>query len=315
MTPSALTVGPGATRDSRGARVIEPAPNEAFHMRSIHALRHTFHLHPLMELPALAGLAKRLIPTKQCRFVKPGLTADAAFQHEASDHAGRSIDEVFERLEEPASWLALYNVETDPEYRGFLDEVTHCVRGLVEPEQSGIRSVGGFIFISAPPSVTPFHIDRENNFWLQVRGRKIMNVWDAEDREAVAGVHVDNFIAYGGLDQVKLRDGVITRSREFDVGAGDGVYFPATSPHMTRSEPGWAKPGDGISISIGVVCYTDQTRQDAYAHAGNLLLRKLGLSPQHPRQSALADAFKRPLGRGFLAVKSSLQGYKPTLSF
>ena len=97
--------------------------------------------------------------------------------------------------------------------------------------------VGGFIFVSAPPSVTPFHIDRENNFWLQLRGRKSLTVWDRQDREVVPSEAVEKFILTGSLDDVKLADAMRSRGRVFDSGPGDGVFFPSTSPHMLAARP------------------------------------------------------------------------------
>jgi hypothetical protein len=132
----------------------------------------------------------------------------------------------------------------------------------VEREQGPISLETGFVFISAPPSVTPFHIDRENNFWLQMKGRKTLNVWEPTDRAVVASSEVDNFILYGS--NVTLREGYKERSHEFDVGPGDGVYFPSTSPHMTRTDNAWVRPGDGVSMSIGVNFYTHRTRRRAY---------------------------------------------------
>ena len=40
------------------------------------------------------------------------------------------------------------------------------------------------------------------------------------------------------------------------------------------AEPHWVKPGDGVSVSVGVVFYTDRTRRDANVHAFNHLLRQ-----------------------------------------
>jgi len=294
---------------------IQPTLPGAFSTQKVQAIRHNFDQHPLMQLPALARLAKALTPTKQCRYIKPGTKADSSFDHGDSDPQGRAVDEVFARIEEPGSWIALYNVETDPEYRGFLDEVIAGVRPLVEPQEPGIFSVGGFIFISAPPSVTPFHIDRENNFWLQVRGRKLMSVWDPTDRVVVSAKARNDFIVYAGLDDVKLREGFRERSHEFDVGPGDGVYFPSTSPHMTRCDPGWTAPGDGVSISIGVVFYTSVTRRTAYVHALNLQLRQLGWTPREPGESLWADRLKYPLGRAVVGLKKHLSGYKPRVGF
>ena len=242
---------------------VAPLTPGTFSTRKVQALRHDFHRHPLTQLPELARLAKALAPTRQCRFIKPDTSQASPFDHGDHDPQGRAIDEVFARIEEPGSWIALYNIETDPVYRGFLDEVVASVSALVEPQEPGIFNVGGFVFISAPPSVTPFHIDRENNYWLQVKGRKTKNVWNHTDRHVVAADTVDEFITYGSLDKVRLKDGFRERSHEFDVGPGEGVYFPSTSPHMTRTDPHWTKPGDGVSISIGVVFYTSATRRAA----------------------------------------------------
>lgn len=264
-----------------------------------------------MRLPELARLAKDLSATKQCRFITPDTQQASAFAHNAAAHDGRTIDEVFRRIEEPGSWVALYNVETDPVYRTFLAEVTACVRPLVDAQQPGMCNVGGFIFISAPPSVTPSHMDRENNFWLQVKGRKTMNVWDPTDRHVVGADTADEFILYGSLDKVRLKDGFRERSHEFDVGPGDGVYFPSTSPHMTRSDPGWVRAGDGVSISIGVVFYTDVTRRSANVHAWNHLLRRLGFSPREPGRSIGLDRLKYPFGRALIWFKKTFRDYKP----
>jgi mannose-6-phosphate isomerase-like protein (cupin superfamily) len=283
----------------------------AFSTHRIQPIHHNYHEHPLMQLPELAKLAKDLTATGQCRFIKRETQQSSEFLHGAEDTEGRSIDEVFARIEEPGSWVALYNVETHPAYREFLAEVTASVRKLVEPQQPGMFNVGGFIFISAPPSVTPFHIDRENNFWLQVKGRKTMNVWDHTDRHVVPAETVDKFIVHAGLEDVRLKDGFTERSHEFNVGPGDGVYFPSTSPHMTRSVPDWVRPGDGVSISIGVVFYTQVTRRSANVHAWNLFLRKLGLSPKEPGQSVWLDRLKYPFGRALVGFRKNLRGYRP----
>ena len=41
----------------------------------------------------------------------------------------------------------------------------------------------GFVFLSAPGSVTPTHVDPEHNLLLQVRGTKEMNVGRFPDAE------------------------------------------------------------------------------------------------------------------------------------
>lgn len=114
---------------------------------------------------------------------------------------------MFSRSEEPTSWIALFNIQTNPTNADFLRQVTDGLQPLIAHEQPGILGIGGFIFVPAPPSVPPFRIDRENNLWLQTHGREIMNVWDYRDRQVVAQHDVEKFIVYSGLENVQLRDG------------------------------------------------------------------------------------------------------------
>ncbi|MGA8009916.1 MAG: cupin [Thiomonas sp.] len=306
VRPDTLNVEPPASTYHVGAV-------DAAHFSSLRmgALRHDFDRHPLMQLPRLAQLAHDLMPSKQCRFIRPGTTQTSAFTHSSATPDGRDIDAVFAHIEEPGSWVALYDVQTDPQYAAFLDEVVASAHNLISREQPGLFRVAGFIFISAPPSVTPFHIDRENNLWLQIRGRKQMTVFDHRDRDVVAAREVENFIVDGSLGKVQLDEGLRPRGVDFDVATGDGVYFPATSPHMTRTTTDWVRPGDGVSISIGVVFYTAVTRHHARVHQCNRVLRNLGLDPVVPGLSPWRDAVIAPLGYAIAAARARWRGYSP----
>lgn len=287
----------------------------AFSTAKVCSIRHNYHEHPLMQVDRLAELAKSLMPNGQCRFIEPGTKQDSAFNHKAESSSGLGIEEIFRRIEEPGSWVALYNVQTDPAYDRFLWEALGSVKHLIERYEPGVFKVQGFIFISAPPSVTPFHMDRENNFWLQIRGRKTINIWEPFDSETVATSDVEDFIVHRTLAGVRLRDGAMDRSHEFDTSPGDGVYFASTSPHATRSDPQWTRPGDGVSISIGIVFYTSVTRRNANVHAFNRVLRRLGMNPQPPGKSAWLDKVKYPFGRAVVTLLRLLRGYSPPKGF
>lgn len=290
---------------------IVPVDPDKFGMSKISPLKHNLHEHPLMQLSSLASLAERLMPTKQCRFIERGMQQNSAFVHKDRSRDGEGVESVFRRIEEPGSWVALYSVQSDPLYRDFLNNITEQLRPFVEREQPGMYGMDGFIFISAPPSVTPFHIDRENNFWLQVHGRKVLNVWPHTDRVVVPGREVDRFIVTRSLDKVRLGDGFVPRSFELDAGPGDGAYFPATSPHMTRSDRRWTSAGNGVTVSIGMVFYTSVTRRHAYLHASNFLLRRLGLPVRSPGEGGALETLKYGLGRSLIWGMKKFKGYKP----
>jgi hypothetical protein len=280
----------------------------SFSTHKITALHHNFHEHPLFQVPELVKLGKELAPLSQCRFMRPGITAASIIAHDSRHPDGRSIDEFFQRLEEPGSSVALYNIEVIPRYQALLLDIVDTMRGSVEREQPDIFRVNGFVFISAPPSVTPFHIDRENNFWLQLHGSKVMNVWDHRDRTIVPADAVEDFIVTHSLRKVHFKEELRSRSQEFHARPGDGVYFPSTSPHMTCSEPDWTSLGDRVSISIGVTFYTTVTRKVARIHQVNRVMRKCGLSPAYPGTSPTVDALKAPVGALVGSVRSRLIG-------
>jgi hypothetical protein len=285
---------------------VWPDDPTGFSTHRIGKLQHNFHQHPLFQVSELAALAKDLVPFGKCRFTRPGITQASSFTHDSQHPDGRSVEEVFQRIEEPGSWVALYNIEVIARYQVLLCSIVDTMRASVEREQPDIFDVNGFVFISAPPSVTPFHIDRENNFWLQLHGRKTMNVWDHGDRVVVPADAVEDFIVGHSLRNVRLKEEFRPRSHQFETRPGDGVYFPSTSPHMTSSDPAWTAPGDRVSISIGVTFYTSVTRSMARVHQVNWLLRRFGLSPAFPGDSPAADAIKTPLGRLVGAARWSL---------
>jgi hypothetical protein len=301
---------PDADSNACGPRVALPE-GAAFTTSAIGTLRHDLDRHRLMQLDCLGALAERLYDTKQCRFIRGRPTTVDEFSHMPRSPDGRGLRQVLDEIETPGSWVALYNIETDPTYRRLLEDIIDSVRNRVEIEQPGIFNIGGFIFVSTPPSVTPFHIDRENNFWLQIRGRKSITVFDHRDRDVVPMPLVEDFIVHRKLDDVRLDPTLIGRGRTFDVGPGEGVYFPATSPHMTETTTDWVRPGNGVSISIGVVFYTARTRHDARVHQFNRILRRVGIRPEPPGRHPMRDAIKAPLGASFAASRARLFGYRP----
>lgn len=298
-----------ASTESRQAWV-RIQDDSGFSANRISPIRHNLQEHPLLQLPRLAKLAHDLMPTKQCRFIQPESTQTSAFLHLPKTPNEQSIDDVFEHIEETGSWVALYDIQTDPEYRALLNELIDSVRRHFEAEHPGLFHVAGFIFISAPPSVTPFHIDRENNFWMQLRGRKVITVFDHKDREVVSAPAVEDFIVHGSLHDVRLKEELRSHGHDFDVGPGEGVYFPSTSPHMTKTHTDWVRPGDGVSISLGAVFYTSITRRHARAHQCNRIMRHLGMNPAFPGQSAWRDTLKAGIGWAVGKTRAKFRGYK-----
>lgn len=308
--PQPSSARAGSTSDAHPAPRIWYPDGSTHHPLRRGLLRHSFDTHQLLQLDALRALAKRLERTGQTKFLSQGAKADSDFNTLTAHQGGKSIDETFDRIEEPGSWISMYNVSTDPEYGALLSSALESTRTFLDPVDPGTFIVEGFIFVSAPPSVTPFHIDRENNFLIQIRGRKRFKVWAPEDRATVPLEAVERFILYGDLSGVKYRDDVLPRAMDVELGAGEGIYMPSTSPHLISTEKHWVKPGDGVSITIGINFYTANTRRVANIHALNQLIRKAGTEPAAPGLSPF-DGVKYPMAKALVAVNKTVRGYKP----
>jgi hypothetical protein len=84
---------------------------------------------------------------------------------------GLSVVETVRQIEECGSWMGLRNVETDPEYARLMREVSKQIYAGVGDAVKGMHREEAFIFVTSPDSVTPFHMDEEHNFLLQIRGQ------------------------------------------------------------------------------------------------------------------------------------------------
>jgi ribosomal protein L16 Arg81 hydroxylase len=197
----------------------------------------------------------------------------------ATPRNGLSAEETLRRIEQCRSWLVLKNVERDAAYAALLGR---CLAELRVPD---MRLAQGFVFVSSPGAVTPFHIDPEHNFLLQIRGRKTIHVFDPADREVLAERDLENFYS-GAHRNLRFRARWSARAQRFALGPGDGVQVPVTAPH-------WVQNGDAVSVSFSVTFRSRVSERRAQVYAMNARLRRRGLAPAPYGASALRDAGKQ----------------------
>jgi Cupin superfamily protein len=281
-----------------------------FHPAKITRFRHNLDREPLLDVSSLRGAAKRLHAKGQVKFkpAKAGGVKDL-FLTENSHAAGYSIDEVFDRIDDPASWLAIYQLNEDPAYASMCQRLLAEIDEHLGAEDPGMYGPDLAIFLSSPPAFTPYHIDQHPVFFFQVRGKKRLNLWDSHDPDVLPPHLTEQFLCWKTEGLIKYRDELQKKAIEIELGPGDGVYWPATTPHLTHTESHWVTPGDGFSLSFNISYYTNATRRRVCISALNQLLRKLPAARPHPfGESDLRDRVKYPLGRAFLRVRRMLKG-------
>ena len=258
-----------------------------------HQLAHRLGAHPLLELAALADLAEALPPASiEYNFADLPIGIDGK-----PDPTGIPIGETIRRIEDTGSWAALKNIEQVPAYRDLLHGLLAELRPTIEPRTGAMQKLQGFVFITSPLGVTPYHFDPEHNILLQVRGRKVMTQFPAgEPRFAPDEIHETYHV--GGGRELTWRDDLLPGGTEFPLAPGEALYVPVMAPHFVRNGP-------APSVSLSLTWRSDWSFAEADARAFNGVLRRWGLTPRRPgrwpatnRGKALAwRAYARLAGR------------------
>jgi hypothetical protein len=262
---------------------VDPQIFAAYFNRKPFRVRHSLCGHPLFELPRLLQLARSLPE----RFVEyNGGSLPVGARPEETPRTGLSAEETIRRIEECGSWMVLKRVEQDPEYGALLDacldEIAVHARRVAPP----MERREGFIFLSSPNAVTPFHIDPEYNFLLQIHGTKTVSMWDPADRFVLPEEELERFYASFVHRNLPWRDVFQTTAFVLPLAPGQGLHFPVTVPH-------WVKNGPEVSISFSITFRTADSARRELLYKANARLRKLGLSPRPVGDSILLDRTKQ----------------------
>lgn len=259
-------------------------------------VQHRLSDHPLFEIPRLLQLCREL-PEDRVEYNGGNLNID---QHsQLTPRTGLSPEDTIRNIAECGSWLVLKNVERDPRYRELLHEsVKHFEEGV-----PGVHALEGFVFISSPHAVTPYHMDPEHNFLLQIKGTKQINIFDQEDRELVSAEQLETYFGGTADRNMKLREEYYEKAKVFELAPGMGLHFPVTAPH-------WVSVGPEVSISFSATFRSELSRRHSVLHYINRQIRRMGLKPSPVGQSHFRDNSKYLTYQAIHGVKRRIIGRK-----
>jgi hypothetical protein len=255
----------------------DPALFGAYFDRKPFYVEHALTGHPLFELERLVTLSREL----EAPFVEWNAGSVPVGLAQQSPRNGLSAEETLRQIGQNRSWLVLKRVEQHPLYRALLES---CLDAVL-PHAPPMHDRQGFIFVSSPGSVTPFHMDPEHNFLLQVRGEKTVHMWAPDDRYVVAEQELETFHAAFRQRNLPYRPEFQQTAFVLPLKAGQGVHFPVTVPH-------WVQNGPEVSVSFSITFRTEASERRRHAHRANGRLRALGLQPTPVGTSALRDGVK-----------------------
>ena len=268
-----MTVHDPRLFDTTTTAVFPHASRDAFaraYPETPHLLRHTLRDDPRMALDALAALAEAL-PESSIEYNRGKLPIGIDGKPGAN---GLSIGETIRRIATSDSWAVLKNIEQEPTYRALLMDLLDELRPVISATTGELLTPQGFIFVSSPDAVTPYHFDPEHNILLQLRGSKVMTQFPAGDtRYAPDEVHESYHL--GGPRELPWDDAWLADGTPFAIDPGEALYVPVMAPHFVRNGP-------QSSISLSITWRSEWSYAEAGARCFNGTVRKLGLSPRPP---------------------------------
>lgn len=266
--------------------IVDPTAFATSFARDPLAVSHRLESHDLLTPESIADLADTL-PSEKVEHNRgdvPALLAEGN-----APRLDATPGEIARGIETNGCWMVLKNIELHPEYARLLNESLDELVPHLDARKDRMLQREGFIFLSAPGSVTPSHVDPEHNLLLQVRGTKTMNVGAFPDIETEQR-ELERYYA-GGFRNIPV---LPASTQTFELEPGHGVYVPPNAPH-------WVENGPTVSVSFSITFRTPATQRAAQVHAVNARLRRLRISPAPPADR-LSDRAKATVWRSLRAV-------------
>jgi hypothetical protein len=252
---------------------------------------HSLRGHPLMALPSFVELARRRPKIRVRAYNSETVTAGDSLERVADKHGGdRTLEEMVSDIEQNKTYLFIQNVETDPVYAPFVRELLEEVKIALRAHGRKMVCGWGWVFISAPNSVTPYHRDHEQTCLMQLTGTKTVSVFPVGDREICSEEENEFFHSQQSLQKTVYNEGMQPRAQTFELKPGEGLYMPFSAPH-------WVQNGPETSVSFSVTYATEDSVALERTYKMNALLRKVGLTPNPVGGSNARDAVKQQAWR------------------
>lgn len=235
-------------------------------------LTHALLNHPLLSLEALVDLAATL-PAASVEY-NPGNLPIGIDPADVPSPA-LSPAETVRSIEQNGSWMVLKRIEQSPAYAALLHDTLAEIAPLIKTRTGAMLGCEGFIFISSPGSVTPFHFDPEHNILLQIRGEKTMTVFPADDETLVSAQAHEAFHLGEHHRNQPWSDEFAAKGEAITINPGEAIHVPVKAPH-------WVKNGPEVSVSLSITWRSEWSYAEADARAFNHMLRGYGMRPRAP---------------------------------
>lgn len=242
-------------------------------------LHHSLTDHPLLTMDRLIALARKL---PECSVEYNSGDLPIGQDPSQTPMNGLTPEETVRRIAENRSWIVLKNIEQDADYAALLEACLSDIAPAAKAKTGAMHKREGFIFVSSPDSVTPFHMDPEHNILMQVRGSKTFSIFPSS-ADAIAGAEAhEAFHRPGGHRNLPYSEEYEQLAEQVQLSPGDALYVPVKSPH-------WVKVGPEVSVSLSITWRSEASDAEAHLRRANGWLRAKGVTPPKPGERPMRD--------------------------
>jgi Cupin-like domain len=267
-------------------------------------VKHWLAEHPMFTFDALFALCRRM-PQNHVKLRVGVVPADADFDTSLDRfNHGLQLNEAIANFVERQAYIVINNPELDAEYRPIIEGLLGEIARQTEAVDPGMNWYSTYLFISAQGSVTPYHMDREMNFLLQVCGTKTVRLWDPADNEIMSPAQKDQLLSAVDEPRPTYLPSFEQKAMIFELEPGLGVHHPFIAPHLVTTGP-------SPSISLAITFRTAGSDVWTDAHRFNRRLRNIGLNPAAVGTHPAVDRAKAALLRALRKVRRVLRTVAP----
>jgi len=258
-------------------------------------LEHELGGHPLLELPRLISVAQSFASDHPERLYYTIGNKNLSGGWDYTTQRPVPPKEAIDQIQTANTWLILKGVQVLAEYSLLLDQILDEIHAASNREWRGCTTTRNMsVIITSPNQITPYHMDADCNYLLQVAGAKTLYVFNGADRNVVTAEELERFYS-GQINAAQYRETSQAGAWRFELTPGHGVHIPVTYPH-------WVENGNNVSISVSInFMFVDRTVPDIYRI--NKYLRRLGLNPRLPGESSVADGVKKLASKTLRALR------------
>ena len=289
-----------ATAADRHWIQFDPALLKDGYNRRPFVVNHLLAEHPMFTFDALFALCRRM-PESMVKLRIGVVPVDTDFDKSLNSfNHGMQLDDAIANFVQRQAYIVVNNPELDEVYRPIIEGFVGEIARHTETLEPGLNWYSTYIFITAQGAVTPYHMDREMNFLLQVCGTKTVRLWDPFDNEIMSPAQKDQLLADRDEPRPPYHPSFEQKAMIFELEPGLGVHHPFIAPHLVKTGP-------APSISLAITFRTQRSDIWTDAHCFNQRLRKLGLRPAPVGRHPVVDLGKAILLRTLRRARGTLR--------